>query len=227
MYEWIDLEASDGFLCNAYLAQPEGPARGGVVVLQEIFGVNAHIRNVVDGYAAAGYLAIAPAAFQRVQADVELGYTADDRAAGFALKKTVEELPGLGAMADIQAAVACVATAGKVGVVGFCWGGLLSWRSACMLDGVSAAVAYYGGGVTTDAERARTAKCPVMAHFGDLDTHIPMEGVNAFKAAHPEVEVQVYAANHGFNCDHREAFDGASARVAYSRTLRFLGQQLG
>jgi carboxymethylenebutenolidase len=198
-----------------------------VVVLQEIFGVNSHIRNVVDGYAAAGYMAMAPAAFQRVKADVEIGYTPDDMSAGFALKKAVEELPAPGVMADIQAAVDHAAQFGKVGVVGYCWGGLLTWRSACMLKGVSAAVAYYGGGVTTEAESARAPQCPVMAHFGELDTHIPMDGVNAFKVAHPDVQVQVYAANHGFNCDQRGAFDASAARVAYSRSLRFFDQYLG
>jgi carboxymethylenebutenolidase len=227
MHEFIDLKAADGFVCTSYVAHPEGAARGAVVVLQEIFGVNSHIRNVVDGYAAAGYMAMAPAAFQRVKADVEIGYTPDDMAAGFALKKAVEELPAPGVMADIQAAVDHAAQFGKVGVVGYCWGGLLTWRSACMLKGVSAAVAYYGGGVTTEAESARAPQCPVMAHFGELDTHIPMDGVNAFKVAHPDVQVQVYAANHGFNCDQRGAFDASAARVAYSRSLRFFDQYLG
>jgi carboxymethylenebutenolidase len=172
-------------------------------------------------------MAMAPAAFQRVKADVEIGYTPDDMSAGFALKKAVEELPAPGVMADIQAAVDYAAQFGKVGVVGYCWGGLLTWRSACMLKGVSAAVAYYGGGVTTEAESARAPQCPVMAHFGELDTHIPMDGVNAFKVAHPDVQVQVYAANHGFNCDQRGAFDASAARVAYSRSLRFFDQYLG
>lgn len=195
----VTLTAADGHQLDAYVAQPAGPAKGAVVVLQEIFGVNAHIRSVADGYAAAGYLAVAPATFARVQTGVELGYTEADMGSGFGLKTAVEALPAPGVLQDIQAAVnhAAKQSGGKVAVLGFCWGGLLTWRSACLLQGVSAAVPYYGGGVTTTEEIARSPKCPVMAHFGDQDHWIPLEGVDAFKAAHPGVQVHVYAANHG------------------------------
>src|SRR5690606_20249526 len=133
----------------AYVAEPEGKAKGAVVVLQEIFGVNAHIRAVADGYAKAGYLAVAPATFSRVgKADVEMGYTADDMKEGQALKAAVEALPAPGVQADIQAAIDHAAQAGKVGIVGYCWGGLLTWRAASLAKGLSAAVPYYGGGMT-------------------------------------------------------------------------------
>ncbi len=227
MGQFIDLKAADGFTFPAYVAQPAAKPRGGVVVLQEIFGVNAHIRAVADGYAAAGYLAVAPATFHRVKPGVELGYAPDDMSAGMALKATVEALPAPGVLQDIQAAIHHAAGAGKVGVVGYCWGGLLTWRTACLLKGVSAAVPYYGGGITTAAEIARTPKCPVLAHFGEKDHWIPLEGVAALQKAHPDVEVHVYAANHGFNCDHRGAWDAMAAALARERTLGFFAAHLG
>ena len=230
MSETLQLSAADGFSLPAYVARPAGRARGGVVVLQEIFGVNSHIRAVADGYAAAGYLAVAPATFHRVKAGVELGYGPDDMKAGIELKAAVEALgldPQRGVMADIQAAIGQAAQAGKVGVVGYCWGGLLTWRSACLLQGVSAAVPYYGGGITTDAEVARQPHCPVLAHFGEKDHWIPLHGVQAFGRAHPQVQVHVYAANHGFNCDQRGAWDAPAAGLARERTLEFFGRHLG
>lgn len=227
MAQFIDLKAADGFTFPAYVAQPAGKPRGGVVVLQEIFGVNAHIRAVADSYAAAGYLAVAPATFHRVKPGVELGYQPDDMSAGMALKAAVEALPAPGVLQDIQAAIDHAAGAGKVGVVGYCWGGLLTWRTACLLKGVSAAVPYYGGGVTTEAEIARSPKCPVLAHFGEQDHWIPLEGVAALQKAHPEVEVHVYPANHGFNCDHRGSWDATAAAQARERTLAFFAKHVG
>src|SRR5664280_2283560 len=149
MANFIELTAADGFKFPAYEARPAGPAKGAVVVLQEIFGVNAHIRAVADGFAALGFLAVAPATFHRVRPGVELGYTPEDVAAGVVLKAAVEGLPSPGVMPDIQAAIdyaAKAGSAGKVGLVGYCWGGLLTWRAACLLSGVSAAVPYYGAG---------------------------------------------------------------------------------
>jgi len=176
MGHFVDLKAADGFVFPAYVAKPAGQPKGGVVVLQEIFGVNAHIRAVADGYAAQGYLAVAPSTFHRLKAGVELGYGPDDMTQGRDLKAAVEALPEPGVLQDIQAAIDHAAQAGKVGVVGYCWGGLLSWRSACLLSGVSAAAPYYGGGITTEAEVARQPKCPVLAHFGDQDHWIPWRG---------------------------------------------------
>jgi carboxymethylenebutenolidase len=227
MGNFVDLKAADGFVFPAYVAQPAGKAKAAVVVLQEIFGVNSHIRSVADGYAADGYLAVAPATFHRVKPGVEIGYSPEDMAAGSALKAAVEALPAPGVLQDVQAAIKHASTAGKVGIVGYCWGGLLTWRAACMLDGLAAAVPYYGGGMTTPAEIARQPKVPVLAHFGDQDHWISVESVEAFKKAHPEVEVHLYHANHGFNCDQRGSFDAAAAKLARERTLAFFGKHLG
>ena len=229
MGKTIQLQSADGFKFDAYVAQPAQPAKAAVVVLQEIFGVNDHIRKVADGYAQAGYLAIAPATFARSKTGVELGYTPDDMNAGFALKTAIEALPAPGVIADIQAAVnhAAATCQGKVGVVGYCWGGLLTWRSAALVSGLSAAVPYYGGGVTTEAEAQRKPLCPVLAHFGEKDHWIPLETVESFKKAQPGVEVHVYAADHGFNCDQRGSYNEAAAKVARQRTLDFFAKHLG
>ena len=144
-----------------------------------------------------------------------------------ALKAGTEALPAPGVMQDIQAAIQLASKAGRVGITGFCYGGLLTWRAAAQLDGLSAAVPYYGGGVTTPDEIARKPKCPVMAHFGDQDKWIPLDSVEAFKKAHPEVEVHVYAANHGFNCDQRGSWNAEAAKLARERTLAFFGKQVG
>jgi len=227
MGNFVDLKAADGFVFPAYVAQPAGTPKAAVVVLQEIFGVNSHIRSVADGYAAEGYLAVAPATFHRVKPGVEIGYSPEDIAAGSALKAAVEALPAPGVLQDVQAAIKHASSAGKVGIVGYCWGGLLTWRAACMLDGLSAAAPYYGGGMTTTAEIARQPKVPVLANFGDQDHWISVESVEAFKKAHPEVEVHLYHANHGFNCDQRGSFDAAAAKLARERTLAFFGKHLG
>jgi len=224
----IQLQAADGSLVPAYEARPTGTPKGAVVVIQEIFGVNSHIRNVADGYAAEGYVALAPAAFHRVKPGVELGYAEADMGEGFGYKTAVEALPAPGVMQDIQAAIDHVAkvSGGKVGIVGYCWGGLLTWRAACTLTGLSAAAPYYGGGVTTEAEMARHPQVPVLAHFADEDKWIPWDTVEAFKTAHPEVEVQTYAAHHGFNCDQRGAWHAPSAQLARERTLAFFAKHL-
>jgi carboxymethylenebutenolidase len=226
MGAFIQLKAADGHAFPAYEARPAGTLRGAVVVLQEIFGVNSHIRAVADGYAAQGYHAVAPSTFHRVKADVNLGYSPDDMSAGIALKGQVEALPAPGVLPDLQAAIDHAAQAGKVGIVGYCWGGLLTWRAACLLQGLSAAVPYYGGGTTTPAEIARTPRVPVLAHFGERDHWIPLEGVQTFQKAHPGVEVHVYAADHGFNCDQRGSHDAAAAQLARERTLAFFAKHL-
>jgi len=227
MGQFTELKAADGQMIPAYVAQTKGTPRGGVVVIQEIFGVNSHIRSIADGYAADGYLAVAPAIFHRVRPNVELGYTAEDIAEGSALKAATEGLPSPGVMQDIQAAIKHAAQAGKVGIVGYCYGGLLTWRAACTLDGLSAAAPYYGGGMTTPDEIARRPKVPVMAHFGDKDKHISVESVRAFEKAHPEVEVHLYAADHGFNCDQRGSYNASAAKTARERTLDFFQHKLG
>ena len=229
MGQFVNLTSSDGFVVPAWVAQPKGTPRGAVVVVQEIFGVNSHIQSVADRLAVSGYLAVAPATFERVKAGVDLGYTSQDMQAGIDLKSAVEALPAPGVMADIQAAIdyAAKESGGKVGIVGFCWGGLLTWRAACTLNGLSAAVPYYGGGVTTAEEVVRQPQVPVLAHFGERDHWIPVDSVQAFAKAHPDVEVHLYAADHGFNCDQRGSYDAAAAKTAYERTLAFFAQHLG
>ena len=224
----VRLKASDGFECPAYLAQPKGKPKGAVVVIQEIFGVNPHIREVADGYAAAGYFAIAPAMFHRAKHGVELGYTPDDMQAGMALKAAIEALPDMAFMADVQAAVkyAQQTSGAKVGIVGYCWGGLLTWRAAALVQGLSAAVPYYGGGSTTSEEIARHPNCPVMAHYAKQDHWIGLDTVEAFSIAHPEVAVHLYEADHGFNCDHRGSYQKVSADLARERTLAFFEEHL-
>ncbi len=225
----IELKSADDTAVPAYVASPAGAPKGAVVVIQEIFGVNSHIRNVADGYAAQGYLAVAPAAFHRVKPGIELGYTDADMGEGFGYKTAVEALPAPGVMQDIQAAIdhAAQASGGKVGIVGYCWGGLLTWRAACTLKGLSAAVPYYGGGVTTEVEIARQSRVPVLAHFAEEDKWIALDSVEAFKKAHPKVQVFTYAAHHGFNCDQRGAWHAPSAQLARERTLAFLAQHVG
>ena len=229
MGQFIDLTAADGQKIPAYVAKPEGQPRGAVVVVQEIFGVNAHIREVADGYAKDGYVAVAPSTFHRVKPNVELGYTDADMQEGFGYKTAVDALPAPGVMQDLQAAVdyAGAESGGKVGIVGYCWGGLLTWRAAAMLNGLSAAVPYYGGGMTPPAVIARQPQVPVLAHLSDRDQWVPMDGVEVFRQAHPDVEVHVYPAHHGFNCDQRGTWDAPSAQLAGERTLAFLARHVG
>ena len=218
-----ELKATDGFTFNAYQARPTGDIKAGVVVIQEIFGVNRHIRAVCDSYAGAGYLAIAPQIFDRVERDVELGYT-DQTEFDKGIRLAFKDLAIADALKDIQAAVDAAAEYGKVGVVGYCFGGLLTWLAACELRNVAAAAAYYGGGIASEAQRR--ARCPVMMHFGERDQHIPMSAVEAIRAAQPDVQVFAYDADHGFNCDERGSFDQTSAAIARERTLAFFDKQL-
>jgi len=218
----VELQAADGHRLGAYIARPSGTPRRALVVVQEIFGVNGHIRAVADGYAADGFLAIAPAVFDRVEPGVELGYADADIARGRDLRTRVGDD---NALSDIAAAIAHVDQGLKVGVVGYCWGGLLSWLAACKLDGLSAAVVYYGGGVPGQA--ALTPRCPVLAHFGERDAAIPVDTVRAFGAAHPEVQLHLYDAGHGFNCDHRGSYNAAAAKLARERTLAFFARHVG
>ncbi|MFO1189393.1 MAG: dienelactone hydrolase family protein [Alphaproteobacteria bacterium] len=220
MGQTLTLSASDGHSFNAYLATPAGRPRAGLVVIQEIFGVNSHIRAVTDGFAKDGYLAIAPALFDRVQAKVDLGYDAPDIAAGREIRAKVSWDD---ALKDIAAAAARVRTAGKVGCVGYCWGGSLAWLAATRLD-FAAAVGYYGGQVYDF--RDEKPRCPIILHFGERDHGIPMEKVDAVKKAQPAMPVYVYPAGHGFSCDHRADFNAAAATLARQRTIEFLAKTL-
>lgn len=219
------ITSQDGTQIAAYEAAPLAKPRGAVVVLQEIFGLNTHICSVVDGYAARGYYALAPATFQRVSPGIELGYTPEDIQQGMALKAAAEALANQ-VLQDVQAAVDYAAkdSGCKVGVVGYCWGGLLAWRAATKLSGVSAAVPYYGGGMTGELDL--TPRCPTMAHLSDNDPSVPLDGVAALLKAHPGVHVHLYSAAHGFNCNQRGAYQEAAAMQARERTLAFFEQYL-
>jgi carboxymethylenebutenolidase len=217
-----ELTTADGFRLAAYRADPAAAPRGALVVAQEIFGVNSHIRSVCDGFAADGYVAIAPALFDRYERGVDIGYAPPDIAKGRELKGRAQLDP---ALQDIAAARDAVAGSGKVGVIGYCWGGFIAWIAASRLPGFACAVPYYGGGML-DAIGEKP-QCPVMAHFGERDTMIPVAGVRELMAAHPEAQVFIYAADHGFNCDARASFDAAAAKQARERTLEFLRRHIG
>jgi carboxymethylenebutenolidase len=222
MGQAIELTAADGFVLSAYRADPSGTPRGGLVVAQEIFGVNGHIRSVCDGYAADGYLAIAPALFDRYERGVDIGYTPADIAKGRELKARA----GVdAALRDVAAARDAVTSAGKVGVIGYCWGGYVAWMTASRLPGFACAVPYYGGGILDAA--AERPQCPVMAHFGERDALIPVAGVRELAVAHPAAQIYTYAADHGFNCDQRGSYDAAAAKLARERTLQFLLRNIG
>lgn len=222
MAETIKLTASDGHKFDAYLAQPAGKPKAGLVVIQEIFGVNGHMKAVADGFAADGYLAICPALYDRHKPGVELGYDEDDVTEGREIRAKVGNDDPL---LDIAAAADAVRSAGKVGVVGYCWGGTLTWLSATKLDGFAAASSYYGGGIGGLAELQ--PKCPVIFHFGEQDHAIPMDEVDKVRQNHPTLGVHVYPAGHGFNCDARGSFEPKSAEIARERTMAFFGEHLG
>ena len=194
MGDHITLTAGDGHQLAAYIARPVGAARAGLVVCQEIFGVNAHMRDVCDGFAGEGYLTIAPALFDRLERGVELGYGDGDTARGRALRTALARDD---VMLDVGAAAEEVRTGSGVGVVGYCWGGSVAWLAACRLE-IAAAVGYYGGQV--HELRAETPNCPVQLHFGERDPIIPNEQVVEIGALHPEVAIFTYDAGHAFNC---------------------------
>ena len=222
MGQAMELTAADGFKLAAYRADPAGKVRGALVVAQEIFGVNSHIKSVCDGFAADGYVAIAPALFDRYERGVDIGYTPADIAKGRELKgKTTIDA----ALRDVAAARDAVSSSGKVGVVGYCWGGYVAWMTASCLPGFACAIPYYGGGMLEAS--GEQPKCPLIAHFGERDANIPVAGVRELAAAHPEAQVYIYAADHGFNCDQRGSYDAAAAKLARERTLAFLQRHVG
>ena len=213
------LTASDGHELDAYVAEPKGKAMGGIVVVQEIFGVTGHIRRVADQYAAQNYKVIAPAMFDRVQRNVELDYKDIEKGRAYML-----ELKWPGTLADVAAAVSAVRDAGRVAVVGYCWGGTVAHVAASELR-LDAAVSYYGGGVAKLLDKM--PRCPIMYHFGDQDHAIPMADVERIQKANPASVVHVYAgAGHGFNCDERASFSAKDAKVAFERSLSFLDERV-
>src|SRR5215213_6901312 len=222
MGKMIELTASDEHKLAAYRADPSGKPRGGIVVIQEIFGVNSHIKQLADGYAADGYVAIAPSMFDRVQKNVDLAYTPDDIATGREIRgKVTNDM----AVKDAEAAIKAAASAGKVGIVGYCWGGLVTWLSAGKTPDLACAVPYYGGGILDNQDLA--PKVPLMGHFGEKDGHIPAEGVRKLAAKYPQHQIFIYDADHGFNCDHRGSYNAPAAKQARERTLAFLRKHVG
>jgi len=214
----IDLTAADGHHLGAYRA---GEGGRGIVVIQEIFGVNHHIRAVSDHFATQGYAVIAPALFDRAQPGVELGYTQDDVARGVELRKQV---PEAGTMQDVEAAAHALGGI-PLGIVGYCWGGTISWFGATRSASFKAASGWYGGGIA--ATRTETPHCPVQLHFGELDHGIPLTDVEMIREAQPGVDVFVYeGAGHGFGCTERPSFNGGARDLALQRTLALFEQHV-
>jgi carboxymethylenebutenolidase len=215
----IELTASDGHRLAAYRAAPAGEPRGGIVVIQEIFGVTRHIRAVADQYAAAGFEAIAPALFDRVERNVDVPYADVQKGVAYMQAMKIDQV-----MLDVQAAVEAAGKVGRVGVVGYCWGGTVTYLAAARLK-IAAAVSYYGGGTTQYL--AEKPRCPIVYHFGERDAHIPMSAVDAVKAADPQGIFYLYAAGHGFNCTDRDSYEPASAELAFRRSLEFFHEWVG
>ena len=218
----IKLTASDGFQLGAYRADPAGPAKAAVVVIQEIFGVNSHIRAVCDRFAAKGYVAIAPAIFDRIEPNFQSGYSPEE----VAVARKFVTAPDFDAfLRDTQAAVDAAAPAGPVGVIGYCLGGSVAFLAATRLRGLKAAIGYYGGAIARFADEV--PKVPVQLHFGEKDTGIPLDSVETVRGKRPEIEIHVYAdAQHGFGCDERASYHKPSAELAATRSLAFFAEHL-
>lgn len=222
MPETVKLKASDAHELDAYLSRPSGAPMAGLVVIQEAFGVNSHIRSVADGYARDGFLAIAPALFDRIERGVELGYTPEDMQRGIALAQQIND----DTAKDMDAALGWLREqkVRKSGVIGYCLGGTMAWLAATRLN-IGAAIGYYGGHIARFAQE--TPRCPVMLHFGMLDKHIPKEDIDKVQALHPEVQVFWYQnADHGFNCNDRASYNPEAAKLARERSLAFLKHNL-
>ena len=218
----IKLTASDNFQLGGYRADPKGAPKGAVVVIQEIFGVNHHIRSVCDRFAAEGYIAISPSIFDRLEPGFTSGYSPDEVATA---RKFVANPDWAAMLRDTQAAIDAVKDTGPVGIIGFCLGGSVAYAAATKLSGLSAAIGYYGGAIVRFADDK--PKVPTQLHFGEKDAGIPLSDVETIKAKRPEVEIHVYpGAQHGFHCDERASYDKASADIAWPRSLAFLARHL-
>jgi carboxymethylenebutenolidase len=220
MGEYTTLMARDGHEFNAWLAAPAGPPRGALVFAQEIFGVNHHIRGVADGYAADGYVTIAPCLFDRIRRGIELGYSEPEvkEGRGYRVQIPIEKT-----MLDLAASINVIKHAGRVAVIGYCWGGTLAYVAACGLP-MTCAVAYYGGQIREHL--GKSPRRPVMYHFGEKDPYIPSTDIEQIRAADPNGTFHLYPADHGFNCDERASYDAPSAKLARERTLAFLAAQM-
>ena len=218
MGKMIRLKAKDGHELDAYLAEPKGEVKGGIVVVQEIFGVTDHIKRVADQYAAQGYRAIAPAMFDRVERNVTLDYSQIQKGLEY-----MHQLKWPNTLADLNAAANEIRGAGSASVVGYCWGGTVAHVAASDLT-LDAAISYYGGGVAKMLDKK--PRCPIVYHFGDKDASIPLPDVEKIQKANPESPVFVYpGAGHGFNCDERGSYSAKDAKIAFERSLEFLRKQ--
>jgi carboxymethylenebutenolidase len=222
MKETIALTAADGHELPAYRTTAAGGARGQLVVLQEFFGLNDHIRSVANRFAALGYDAIAPGLSDRAERGAEFGYDPAGIAAGHALRARI---PIEDSLRDVQAAIDFVKRSGKVGVVGYCWGGSLAFFAATRLRDLVCAVGYYGSQILAGAHEV--PRVPTMLHFGDIDASIPLGDVEKIRQSRPDVAIHVYPGRHGFNCDARANYEPASAQIALGRTLEFLWRHVG
>ena len=223
MGSMIELQAADGHKLAAYRADPQGKSRGAVVVIQEIFGVNSHIKGIADGYAQDGWLAIAPAMFDRAQRGYDTGYSQPEIQSGIAV---MQKLDWKQTMLDVEAAVAEAKKAGKVGIVGYCWGGTVCWVAAARLSGLTCSAPYYGGGMPGFI--GEKPRIPTLCHFGELDQSPTLEQSKAIAKAHPEITAHFYpGAGHGFNCDQRGSYHAESAKLARQRTVEFFRKHLG
>lgn len=218
-----ELTASDGHKFKAYRAEPTGVAKGAIVIIQEIFGVNSHIRSVCDRVAEMGYVAIAPALFDRFKRDFESGYSPDEISHCRSLLGNVD---WDAFMRDVDAARIDIDGNGKTGIVGFCMGGSVSFLSACRLEGLSAAVCYYGGRIIDFADERPS--CPTQMHFGEEDAAIPMSDVDSIRTRRPDCDIYTYpGAGHGFHCDERGSFHPEAAKLAWERTSAWLTDNVG
>lgn len=218
----VTLTAADGHTLPAYHTTPDGPPRGQLVVLQEFFGLNDHIRSVADRFAALGFAAIVPGLSDRAERGAEFGYDPEGIAPGHALRA---KIPFEKSLLDVQAAIDFVEPHGKVGIVGYCWGGSLAFFSATRLGNIVCAVGYYGSQIVPGVHEV--PKVPLMLHFGDEDASIPLKDVESIRRARPELAIHVYPGKHGFNCDARANYVPASAQIAFGRTLEFLAKHVG
>ncbi|SEP75762.1 carboxymethylenebutenolidase [Devosia sp. YR412] len=225
MGERTTITASDGFTLNAYVAKPEGKPRGAVVLIQEVWGLNDWIRSEVDRYASEGFLTVAPAMFDRVEFGYESNNYGPEQFA--VIGELMKKFDHKTALLDVAAAIGKASEGGKVGITGYCFGGAVSWRAAAHEGmGLSAASGYYGGGVPNYVELA--PRIPTEMHFGDQDSGIPLEQIEALKARHPEADIYTYPAGHGFcNSGRPASFNAAACEKAQARTLAFFSQHLG
>jgi carboxymethylenebutenolidase len=218
----VELVAADGHRLSAYLSTPPGRPRGGIVIIQEIFGVTRHIRAVTDQYAAAGFQSIAPALFDRIERNVDVPYNDLARGKGYVSRLKEDKVT-----LDVQAAIDCVRGDGKVGIVGYCWGGTVAYLAAAKND-VDAAVTYYGAGIGRHvADGSARPRVPIMFHFGETDASIPLSVIEQIEAAVSEGIFHLYPGGHGFNCTERQSFEPASAKLALERSLEFLHRNIG